>query len=186
MDTPIARMPSGAISAVILVSVLAASCASRSRLPSSWVADEAANYHLIDDGLATANAITPAAVPKLASAGFKTIIDLRLPTEVGVAEESVAARGAGICYVSVPVTLGTLSGAQVRAVGAVLDEPANRPVLMHCSSGNRVGAVMALYREKIRGADNEAARNEARAVGLRLPEAIEAVERVRAEMGSAN
>jgi protein tyrosine/serine phosphatase len=66
----------------------------------------------------------------------------------------------------------------------VLDRPVNRPVLMHCASGNRVGAVLELYREAIHGVDHDTARNEARAIGLRTPEMIEAVDRVAREMES--
>jgi uncharacterized protein (TIGR01244 family) len=153
-------------------------------LPASWAGDEVMNYRRVEAGLATANLITVAAIPKLAEAGFKTIIDLRSPSESGVSEEAAAAQRNGLRYVNIPVTLSTLTGESVRKVADVLDQSANRPVLMHCASGNRVGAVMELYREDIHGMNHEAARNEARAIGLQAPEWIEAVGRVRHEMQS--
>ena len=171
----------------MLVAVLIlAACGARAKAPSSWVADEAPNYRRLDNGLATANAITLPAVPKLAAAGFKTIVDLRTSGERGVGDEAAAAGRSGIHYVNVPIDLATLSADDVREVAALLDDTDNHPLLMHCSSGNRVGAVMALYREQIHGVDYETARREARTVGLQWPEAVEAVERVRREMGSVH
>jgi uncharacterized protein (TIGR01244 family) len=177
--------PRRRIGGAVLVAMLITACAMRAKPPSSWPADEAPNYRLRGDGLATANVITPSAVPKLAAAGFKTIIDLRAPSERGVPEEEAAAERADIRYLNIPVTPATLNAEQVRHVAAALDDPANRPVLLHCASGNRAGAVIALYREQVHGVSHEAALAEARAVGLRSPEAMAAVERVGHEMKSA-
>ncbi|MBP1687641.1 MAG: blh 4 [Deltaproteobacteria bacterium] len=173
------------VCAAFVLTTMVAGCAARTKPPSTWPAAEAPNYRLLENGVATANVITPAAVPKLAAAGFKTIIDLRAPSERGVPEETAAAEHAGIRYLNLPVALATLNAAQVRQVAAALDDPANRPALLHCASGNRVGAVIALYREQIHGVSHEAALAEARASGLQAPEAIAAVERVRREMESA-
>jgi uncharacterized protein (TIGR01244 family) len=173
------------ICGAVFVATLVAACAARANPPSSWPADEAPNYRLAGNGVVTANVITPSAVPKLAAAGFKTIIDLRTPSERGVAEEEAAAARAGIRYRNIAVTPATLNGEQVRQVAGALDDPANRPVLLHCASGNRAGAVMALYREQVHGVSREAALAEARAIGLRTPEAMAAVDRVGREMRSA-
>jgi uncharacterized protein (TIGR01244 family) len=169
----------------VALALIAVACSSRPvALPMSWSGEEVTNYHRIEDGLATANAITVAAVPALAAAGFKTIIDLRAPSERGVAEEAVAAERAGLRYVNIPVTLPTLTGESVRKVADVIDQSASRPVLMHCASGNRVGAVMELYRETIHGVPHEAAHDEAHTIGLQAPEWIDAVDRVRLHMGA--
>ena len=86
---------------------------------------------------------------------------------------------------NIPVTAVTLTGERVRQIAEVLDQPASRPVLLHCASGNRVGAVMELYWEEIHGVDPETAHKEAQAIGLQAPAMIEAVERVRHEMESS-
>lgn len=150
--------------ALVIATVMAAACGGRARVPSSWGADEAPNYRPLEDGVATANAITLPAIPKLAAAGFKTIVDLRTRGERGVTEEAAAAARTGMHYVNVPVSLATLSVTDVREVAAVLDRPEDHPVLIHCSSGNRVGAVIELYREKIHGVDHDTARSEARTI----------------------
>ncbi len=154
--------------------------------PETWAGDQVTKYRRIEDGLATANAVVPAALPQLRAAGFKTIIDLRTPNERGLAEEAAAAEGAGIRYVNIPVSPATLGAQQVHAVAEILGQSANRPVLIHCSSGNRVGAIMELYREQIQGMEHERARTESRQIGLQLPEVIEAVDRVERQMDAAS
>lgn len=167
----------------LVIAVVGVACGLRpAPPPASWVGDEVMNYQRLENGLATANVITVAALPKLLEAGFKTIIDLRAPKESGVAAEAAAAERIGLRYVNIPVTPVTLSPESVRKVAEVLDQSANRPVLVHCTTGNRVGAVMELYREAIHGVAHEAARNEARTIGLQAPEMIEAAERVRRQM----
>ena len=86
-------------------------------------------------------------------------------------------KAAGLKYVSVPVTAETLSASDVDAVAAVLADPASGPVLLHCHSSNRVGAMWALLqvREGKPLAEAEAA---GRAVGLTSPALVDAVRRV--------
>jgi hypothetical protein len=65
----------------------------------------------------------------------------------------------------------------VKTVGSVLDDAQAAPVLLHCSSANRVGAVwMALQVQK--GKSREEAEKEARAIGLSSPAMLEAVGRI--------
>ena len=54
----------------------------------------------------------------------------------------------GLRYVSVPVTPETLSLADVEAVEKVLADAGARPVLLHCASSNRVGAVWAVIQAR--------------------------------------
>jgi len=135
----------------LLILLALVACALPRPVPSSWSADEAPNYRRLENGLVTANVLTLPAIPKLATAGFKTMVDLRAPTEKGVQEEASSASSAGLRYVNIPVTAATLSAADVREFAAVLDLPENRPALVHCASGNRVGAMMELYRDPRRG-----------------------------------
>ena len=63
------------------------------------------------------------------------------------------------------------------AVARVLDDPAARPILIHCASGNRVGAVWTVWRVQ-RGRPYLEAEEEGRLVGLRNPALVAAVQRV--------
>ncbi|HEX4590945.1 MAG TPA: protein-tyrosine phosphatase family protein, partial [Gemmataceae bacterium] len=63
---------------------------------------------------------------------------------------------------SVPAEIG------LRKFLAVMDEPANYPVLVHCMAGiHRTGAYMAVYRMEADHWDNAAALDELRACGYK-------------------
>ncbi|MEZ5789165.1 MAG: hypothetical protein R3D62_22385, partial [Xanthobacteraceae bacterium] len=47
-----------------------------------------------------------------------------------------------------PVTEGLPSDAQLAAFGRVVEDSANAPILVHCVSANRVGAMWALHRTR--------------------------------------
>lgn len=141
--------------------------------------DQAAvpNYQVVKPGLATAGQPTPEALRQLKQQGFKTVVNLRAETEPGVKEEEQIVRELGLAYVSVPVTPASFSQSQVDAVARVLDDEKTGPVLLHCGSANRVGAVWAVLQAQ-RGKSYEEAEAEARRIGLQSPAMIEAVKRV--------
>ncbi len=137
--------------------------------------DEAAfpNYHVIRPGLAAAGQPSPEGLAQLKALGFKTVINLRTEKE-GAKDEEAAVKALGLAYVSVPVTAETLSQADADAVGRVIDDPAAGPVLLHCATANRVGAVWAILRVR-QGKTLDEAEAEGRAVGLKSPVLVEAM-----------
>jgi uncharacterized protein (TIGR01244 family) len=74
-------------------------------------------------------------------------------------------------YVSLPFTASTLDDATVAAFIAEIDGR-TAPVLVHCSSGNRVAALWAMYEIEVLDVDPERAVARARELGLRSPELI--------------
>ncbi len=102
-------------------------------------------YRKVDASLASAGKPAPEGIEKIKAAGFKTVIDLLPPAEAAK-EEAAAVERLGMRYVSIPVTAATLDWDQARAAKKVLDDASSRPVLIHCASGNRVGALVALVR----------------------------------------
>ncbi len=134
------------------------------------------NYHRVGPDLATAGQPSPEALAKLKEMGFKTVINLRTERE-GAKAEQEAVEAAGLRYVWVPVTPETFSAADVRKVASVLDDKKAAPVLLHCSSANRVGALWAVL-EAERGKSLEAAEAEGRSLGLTSPAMVEAFRRV--------
>jgi uncharacterized protein (TIGR01244 family) len=171
-------------SLIVLVSFISVASSCTPHTPESWAPSEVVNYHRISAWLATGGTVSPEALSPLAKAGLKTIIDLRTRDEVGVLQEAAAARKAGIRYVNIPVTPATLTPESVREVAEVLDQKSNRPVLLHCSSGNRAAGVLELYLSEIQRLDQEEARRKAVAAGLKSPEMIKAVERVQRQMAA--
>src|SRR5580765_4778717 len=64
----------------------------------------AANFAKLETTVACGGATTPEAVPELKKMGYKSIINLRLPTEAGanVEAEADAAKTAGIKFYNIP------------------------------------------------------------------------------------
>ncbi len=146
------------------------------RIPDQIEADAIRNYARIDDRLAVAGQPTMETLRALKQMGFKTVLSLRTPGEIEE-DEGAIAREAGLDYVSVPVSSASLSSADVDAVARVLDDETTAPVLLHCASSNRVGAVMALL-EARRGKSTEDALAFGKQAGLEHASSIEAATRL--------
>ena len=92
----------------------------------------------------------------MADAGYATIIDLRRPEEERGFEEQTEVERLGMSYVSIPVDgAAGVTYENAELLNQVLDRTQG-PVLVHCGSGNRAGALLSLQ-QKLNGADNEAA-----------------------------
>jgi uncharacterized protein (TIGR01244 family) len=111
---------------------------------------------------------TEAQFLQAAAAGFATVINLRPPAEMfacGIDEPAVVA-GTGMKYVSIPVgSPADLSAANARLLWDEI-QAAPGQVMVHCASGNRVGALWALAQRFYGGAAADAALNAGRAAGL--------------------
>ena len=165
---------------IISIAAVASGAARAADVPASVEPTLIVNYRRVAPGLATAGQITPEGLAQLKRLGFVTIVNLRTAPE-GAEAEGVVVKAEGLRYVWVPVTADTLSLADVRAVRAVLDDRKAAPVLLHCASANRVGAVWAILQVQ-RGRDVEAALEEARAIGLKPGAMTATLERVLAEL----
>jgi uncharacterized protein (TIGR01244 family) len=139
-----------------------------------------ANATFPDPGVMAAGQPTGEQIQLLAEDGYKTIIDLRPAAEPHGFDEVEAARQNGLAYVNVPVTLATLGQATLDLFLEAL-EKAERPVLLHCSSSNRVGGLLYAWLVLEKGVPPEMAMKRAKAAGLHQPELIDRVEKLVAE-----
>jgi len=101
----------------------------------------------------------------IAEAGFSAVIDLRTDEENRGFEEADEVAKLGMQYFSIPIS-GPADMTYENALK--LDQVLaglHGPVLLHCASGNRVGALFAL-REKQNGASAEEALEIGRQAGL--------------------
>ncbi len=135
------------------------------------------NYSRIRPDVAAAGQPSREGLEGLAKLGFRTVVNMRRENEDGVKDERAIVEAQGLRYVSVPITPATLTQEDAAAVRRVLDDPEAGPVLLHCSTANRVGGVWALL-EAARGAPLEDAIEEGKKAGLRSESMIEAVRRV--------
>jgi uncharacterized protein (TIGR01244 family) len=122
------------------------------------------NYRRLQPQIATGGLLQSGAPARLKALGFVTIVDLRGPEE-GTAAEKQAVEAAGLRYVNIPISEGLPSEAQLAEFGRAVEDVKNFPVLVHCVSANRVGAMWALYRTR-QNIPLATAIAEGRAIGL--------------------
>jgi uncharacterized protein (TIGR01244 family) len=103
---------------------------------------------------------------KLKADGVKAVLNLRQPTEHRAEEEQATVDKLGMKYFNIPVVYATPTDAQVDEFLRLTDDPANRPMFIHCTAAIRVGAFWAIRRVLRDGMTIEAALGEAKKVGL--------------------
>jgi uncharacterized protein (TIGR01244 family) len=162
----------------LALALLAAAQAARlwAGVPDSLDASRIPAYRLVRPDLATGGQPSAEALAQLQSLGFKTVINLRTPQD-GALEERAAVEAQGLRYVNVPFTVETFSLADVEAVEKVLADPSAGPVLLHCHSSNRVGAMWAAIQVR-QGRGFDEALAAGREAGLRSAPMVAALRRV--------
>ena len=138
-------------------------------LPQSLAASLPNGYMPTDDIVAAGQPAAHQFAP-LAAAGVGTVIDLRAPGEPRGYNEPAAAHAAGMTYHNIPVVAGALTASEFDQVRDLLRAPARGPVLLHCASANRVGAVLLPYLVLDEHRSPEDALRIAHAAGLRSDE----------------
>ena len=103
---------------------------------------------------------------KLKADGVKAVLNLRQPGEHRADDEKAAVEKAGLKYFNIPVVYRNPTDAQVDEFLRLTDDPANRPMFIHCTAAIRVGAFWMIRRVLRDGLSQEAALEEARKVGL--------------------
>jgi uncharacterized protein (TIGR01244 family) len=117
-------------------------------------------------GITTAGQPTGPQLEAAAREGFKSVIDLRAPNEDRGLDEEAVVKGLGMSYASLPVAgPDGVTFANAAALDRLLAK-LEAPVLVHCSTGNRAGALLAL-RAKLGGADSAAALALGTSAGLK-------------------
>jgi uncharacterized protein (TIGR01244 family) len=125
----------------------------------------------------TTGAVTFAAQPTLAGLdaaaahGVVLVVNLRTPEEMDRLEfdEAAELRDRGIRLVQIPMTADSLTRADVTDFAHAL-HAARGPVLVHCASSNRAGAMWAAYLVLERGYPVDEAIAHGQAAGMRSPQ----------------
>lgn len=104
---------------------------------------------------------------RLEARGVAAVINLRSKQEMQGIPERRTVQGLGMAYYRVPISgPQSLTDAKLDKARRLLRRHQKEPTLIHCASGNRVGAVWLAYRVLDEGASWEAALEEAKAIGL--------------------
>ena len=137
--------------AVSLAVLAAAGLGAASQAPPKEVVAGIANFTPIDKNLALGGLITPEGMAELKRRGFKTVINLRKPTEANanVEAEGDAVRAAGMKYINLPFTAGDpyeVAAPQVDAFIKAIDDRANWPVFAHSVQSHRPTGLLVIKR----------------------------------------
>jgi uncharacterized protein (TIGR01244 family) len=124
-------------------------------------------FYWIDERLATGGQPTLEQFASLKKEGFRTVVNLREPSEHDSIAEAAEARRLGLGYVSIPVRSADPKDEQVDAFLAAMKDRKTWPVFVHCGTANRVAAFWLIHRVLVDGWEFADAENEARLIGLK-------------------
>ena len=124
------------------------------------------NFLQVTPQFCTGGQPRPEHFAKLKADGVKAVLNLRTPGEHRADEEQAAVQQAGMKYFNIPVVYTAPTDAQVDEFLRITDDPANRPMFIHCTAAIRVGTFWMIRRVIRDGMSPDAALEEARKVGL--------------------
>lgn len=135
---------------------------------SAAVASPGAWLRVQGDGRYSAGQPTAEQLQTLSAHGIGVVIDLRADSETPELDEAALVRSLGLDYHNLPVGgAAGLTRDNVQALDRLIADAGDRPLLVHCASSNRVGAMMALREAWLRGATSEHALEVGRAWGMK-------------------
>jgi uncharacterized protein (TIGR01244 family) len=137
------------------------------------------NFAVLGPGVAGAGQPAMEDFEALAARGYSAVINLRKPGESFPADEAQRAEAAGLRYTSVPMAVVDFGIEDAWALDAALRSAPAGSVLIHCGSGNRVGALWGMYLGLTEGLTPEAAVEAGYRAGMRSPALAE---RIRASL----
>ncbi len=108
--------------------------------------------------------------------GIKIVVNLRSDREMKVLDfdEAALVQRLGMEYVAIPVTANTFGPADADDLKEVVSRTSG-PVLIHCASSNRVGALWAMYLHRHRGVAVNDAIEFGHKAGLRSEVLVETI-----------
>ncbi len=121
----------------------------------------------VDEGYFRGGQPTMRGLEQLSQRGVKTVISLRHYSKQ-MEDERRLAEQLGMRWVNIPMwSWWRPSDPQVHEFLAIVNDPANRPVFVHCRQGrNRVGVMTAVYRVVHTGWTPQQAYAEGRRLGM--------------------
>jgi uncharacterized protein (TIGR01244 family) len=121
----------------------------------------------ITHDLAIAGQIGPDQLKQIAQEGFKSVLNLQTPDEIGfLINEQQQVEDLGLCYVHMPIALDNINHNDLTT--QVLQQMAAlaKPILVHCSSDVRAAAMVLMYIATRQGVPLDQALQQAEKLGL--------------------
>ncbi|MCC5863836.1 MAG: hypothetical protein JJU31_01825 [Wenzhouxiangella sp.] len=131
------------------------------------------NACLPEPGLMVGGCPSDRDLARLKQAGFKTVLDLRESKEWSGDDFAGRVKQAGLRFLQLPVSgLESVDESLTRQFWAYWNDARLKPMLVHCASGNRVGAMLALAARRHGKVDVEQAIDSGLAAGMKAAEPI--------------
>lgn len=141
---------------------------------------ELRNFTLLGPGVAGSGQVAMEDFATLRERGYSTVINLRKPGESFPEDEAARAEAAGLAYYPLPMRVVDFGIEDAAALHQILLEAPEGSVLVHCGSGNRVGALWGMYRGLREGLEPEQAVEAGYRAGMR---SASLAERIRVSLG---
>ena len=130
------------------------------------------NARVTKTGLLIGGQPSPEQLKAIHEAGYRTIVTLRTDSERGDESEQAAVERMGMKFVSIPVAgAAGLTADNARALDRALDEEDALPAVVHCSTGQRVSALLGLKAFVVDRLSAAAAIDLAKSLGMKKLEA---------------
>ena len=124
------------------------------------------------NGLLVGGQPTPDQLRAIQEAGYRTVVTLRLQSERGDEGEQAAVERLGMKFVSIPVAGAPgLTEENARRLAKVLEARDVLPAVVHCSTGQRVSALLGLKAFVVDRMSPTAAIDLAKSLGMKKFEA---------------
>ena len=156
----------GVLAVAATVTTTAVGLAQQSAPPTPANATNIRNFLKVTPDFCTGGQPRLDVFTSLKSDGVKAVLNLRTADEYAIDDEKKAVEAAGLKYFNIPVIYRDPKFEQADEFLKVTDDPANRPLFIHCTAAIRVGGFW-LIRRVLR--DNwtwDAALEDAKKVGL--------------------
>jgi protein tyrosine phosphatase (PTP) superfamily phosphohydrolase (DUF442 family) len=125
----------------------------------------------LDASFATGAQPTDQAYGKLATSGFRSVLSLRAGNEgIDLGKERSLVERNKLRYFDIPVVSSAPKVEQADEFLRLVKDKTNHPMLINCSSANRVGAFMTIFRVVVQGWSEDKALDEAIRIGLKSNE----------------
>lgn len=124
------------------------------------------NIKKINNELTVAGQVTPEQLQQAASTGYKSVLNLRSPSEQGfIKDEQQQVEALGMHYINIPVNANEINDELTTNVLKQIDE-LPKPTLIHCASAMRAGAMAFMNMATRQGLTAQQAFEKAEAVGF--------------------
>lgn len=101
----------------------------------------------VDDRTGTSGMPKPEDFARIAAAGYRTVINLALPTsDNAMANEGELVTRNGMNYVQIPIAFDAPKTSDFETFSRIMDAVEGQKVFVHCAANMRVSAFLFLYR----------------------------------------